>query len=169
MDRSISASLVYASLGAMCRPVWRITASPGGYNFLGNESAEGESNSRANLSATCRLLSLSDCDAVYLCGIAMRFAVTPMRRNGRPIGRHELANCKPAVGDLRVEEVRDAALGRYVRTARVIDVTRPRDPDLLPALLDPSLVAMSPLAFTLSGFERVDDRDYAQSWLVRAV
>ena len=44
-----------------------------------------------------------------------------------------------------------------------------RDPDLLPALLDPSLVAMSPLAFTLSGFERVDDRDYAQSWLVRAV
>jgi hypothetical protein len=83
--------------------------------------------------------------------------------------RHELANREPVVGDLRVEEVRDESLGRYVRMARVVDVRRPRDPDLLPALLDPSLVAMSPLAFTLSGFERVDERDYAQSWLVRAV
>jgi len=99
----------------------------------------------------------------------MRFAIVPMRRQGRRIGRHELANREPVVGDLRVEEVRDDSLGRYVRMARVVDVRRPRDPDLLPVLLDPSLVAMSPLAFTLSGFERVDDRDYAQSWLVRVV
>lgn len=53
--------------------------------------------------------------------------------------------------------------------ARVVDVRRPRDPELLPALLDPLLIAMSPLAFTLSGYERVGDRDYAQSWLVRSV
>jgi hypothetical protein len=59
--------------------------------------------------------------------------------------------------------VRDESLGRYVRMARVVDVLRPRDPDLLPALLDPSLIAMSPLAFTLSGFERVGEQDYAQS------
>ena len=85
------------------------------------------------------------------------------------MGRHELANREPVIGDLRVEEVRDETLGRYVRIARVVDVRAPRDPDLLPALLDPSLIAMSPLAFSLSGFERVDGRDYAQSWLVRAV
>src|SRR5262245_50995579 len=99
----------------------------------------------------------------------MRFAVVPMRCLGRRMGHHELANREAVVGDLRVEEMRDESLGRYVRMARVIDFRRPRDPDMLPALLDPSLVAMSPLAFTLSGFERVDDRDYAQSWLVRAV
>jgi hypothetical protein len=99
----------------------------------------------------------------------MRFSVVPMRRQGGRLDRHELANREPVVGDLRVEEVRDESLGRYVRMARVVDVRRPRDPDLLPVLLDPSLVAMSPLAFTLSGFERVHDRDYAQSWLVRAV
>ena len=92
-----------------------------------------------------------------------------MRRQGRRLNRHELANHEPVVGDLRVEEVRDEVLGRHVRMARVVDVRRPRDPDWLPALLDPALVAMSPLAFTLSGFERVDERDYAQSWLVRAV
>ena len=47
--------------------------------------------------------------------------------------RHEFANREPVVGDLRVEEVRDQSLGRYVRMARVVDVRRPRDPDLLPA------------------------------------
>jgi len=98
----------------------------------------------------------------------MRFAIVPMRRQGRRLDRHELANHQATIGDLRVEEVRDESLGRYVRVARVVDVRRPRDPDLLPALLDPSLVAMSPLAFTLSGFERIGERDYAQSWLVRS-
>lgn len=72
----------------------------------------------------------------------MRFAVVPMRRRGRPVDRHELANRIPVVGDLRVEEVRDDALGRYVRTARVVDPIRPIDPDLLPALRDPVLIAM---------------------------
>ena len=81
-----------------------------------------------------------------------------MRRHGRRLDRHEVANHDPVIGDLRVEEVRDESLGRYVRMARVVDVLRPRDPDLLPVLLDPSLVAMSPLAFTLSGFERVGER-----------
>jgi hypothetical protein len=29
-----------------------------------------------------------------------------------------------------------------------------------------SSIAMSPLAFTLSGFERIGEQDFAQSWLV---
>jgi hypothetical protein len=48
----------------------------------------------------------------------MRFTVVPMRRQGRRLDRHELANQEPVVGDLRVEEVRDESLGRYVRMAR---------------------------------------------------
>ena len=39
-------------------------------------------------------------------------------------------------------------------------------PDALPALYDPVLVAMSPQAFTLMGFERIEGAEYAQSWLV---
>jgi hypothetical protein len=35
-------------------------------------------------------------------------------------------------------------------------------------LYDPVLIAMSPQAFTLAGFERIDGVDYAQSWLVTA-
>jgi hypothetical protein len=92
-----------------------------------------------------------------------------MRCRGRPVDRRDLANRVPIRGDLRVEEVRDEALGRYIRMARVIDPTQHKAPDLLPTLRDPVLIAMSPLAFTLSGLERVGDQDYAQSWLVKSV
>jgi hypothetical protein len=73
----------------------------------------------------------------------------------------------PLVGDLRIEEVSDQALRRYVRLARLVNVSRPRDRDALATLFDPTLIAMSSLAFTLSGFERVGEQDFAESWLVR--
>jgi hypothetical protein len=38
--------------------------------------------------------------------------------------------------------------------------------DRLPPLYDVTLPTMSPQAFTLAGFERIEGRDYAQSWLV---
>jgi len=47
-----------------------------------------------------------------------------------------------------------------------VDIRRSAGPDALPALYDPVLVAMSPQAFTLMGFERIEGVDYAQSWLV---
>jgi hypothetical protein len=36
-----------------------------------------------------------------------------------------------------------------------------------PTLYDVHIVAMSPQAFTLAGFENVDGAQYAQSWLVQ--
>jgi hypothetical protein len=36
-----------------------------------------------------------------------------------------------------------------------------------PTLLDVRLIGMSPSAFSLSGFERVQGVEYAQSWLVQ--
>lgn len=53
------------------------------------------------------------------------------------------------VGDLRVEELRDEVLRRHVRVARLVDQTRPRDPDRLPPLYDVTLPAMS---LSLSAF-----------------
>ena len=74
----------------------------------------------------------------------------------------------PKRGDLRIEECRDEELRRYVRTARLFDETNVRSSNVLPELLDVRIMAMSPQAFTLTGFERVDGIEYAQSWLVLA-
>lgn len=99
----------------------------------------------------------------------MHFAVIPMRSGGRPLSRGELANRAPRIGDLRIEEMRDELLMRYVRTARLLQLGRAHAPRVLIELFEPVIVAMSPAAFTLSGFERTSDRSYAQSWLVRNV
>jgi hypothetical protein len=37
-----------------------------------------------------------------------------------------------------------------------------------PMLLDVRLIGMSPSAFSLTGFERVEGVEYAQSWMVQA-
>jgi hypothetical protein len=79
-----------------------------------------------------------------------------------------VVNQEPRIGDLRIEESLDAELHRYVRTARLFDVSSPIYSDKLPELLDVRLMAMSPQAFTLAGFERIDSVEYAQSWLVTA-
>ena len=62
--------------------------------------------------------------------------------------------------------VLNAELHRYVLAARLFDAQAPIYSDKLPELLDVRLMAMSPLAFTLTGFERVAGVEYAQSWLV---
>ena len=96
----------------------------------------------------------------------MLFSVRVMRNRGRCLTQRELANAPHLVGDLRVEELHDEVLHRHVRVARHVDRTRPRDPDRLPPLYDVTLPAMSPQAFTLAGFERIEGTDYAQSWPV---
>lgn len=104
----------------------------------------------------------------YICTVSMHFAVRPLHLRGRILPWREIANMPPQVGELRVEESRDAELRRYVRTATFappdsMGVAR----QLLPALLDVHMIGMSPLAFTLAGFERIDGVEYAQSWLVQ--
>jgi hypothetical protein len=96
----------------------------------------------------------------------MHFSVMRMRERGRPLPRRELVNREQTSGDLRIEQLFDQHLRRYVRVARLLDPLRPVEPDRLPPLYDPALLAMSPLAFTLAGFERIGTADYAQSWLI---
>ena len=80
--------------------------------------------------------------------------------------RHEWQARPAVVGDLRVEQLYDQELLRHLRFARLVDIARAAGPDALPALYDPVLVAMSPQAFTLMGFERIEGAEYAQSWLI---
>ena len=96
----------------------------------------------------------------------MRFRVLRLRHRGRPLPRNEWQARAPTLGDLRVEQLYDEDLLRHLRLARLVDIRRSAGPDALPALYDPVLVAMSPQASTLMGFERIGGVDYAQSWLV---
>jgi hypothetical protein len=72
------------------------------------------------------------------------------------------------VGELRVEQLYDQELLRHVRIARLMRFVRVVGPESFSTLCDPVLIAMSPQAFTLTGFERVACVDFVQSWLVRA-
>lgn len=96
----------------------------------------------------------------------MRFIVRFLRYRGRILPWREVVNQEPRCGDLRIDETLDADLHRYVRTARLFDADTVLYSDRLPELLDVRLMAMSPQAFTLTGFERVEGVEYAQSWLV---
>ena len=60
----------------------------------------------------------------------------------------------------------DEELRRYVKMARLVDLFSVVNHAPERELLDVTLVAMSPQAFTLTGFERENGAKYAQSWLV---
>ena len=96
----------------------------------------------------------------------MRFFVRFLRHRGRILPWRDVINQAPKYGDLRIEETLDHELHRYVRMASLFDTTNVLPSTKLPQLLDARLMAMSPQAFTLTGFERVEGVEYAQSWLV---
>jgi hypothetical protein len=100
----------------------------------------------------------------------MRFTIRLLRYRGRIIPWRDVVNRPPKTGDIRIEELRDDELHRYVRTARLF----PDDATVvfglpLPELHDVRVIGMSQQAFTLAGLERVDGVDYAQSWLVSSL
>lgn len=96
----------------------------------------------------------------------MRFFVRFLRYRGRILPWREVINQAPKCGDLRIEESLDQELHRYVRIARLFDTANVLPSTKLPQLVDVRLMAMSPQAFTLTGFERAEGVEYAQSWLV---
>lgn len=97
----------------------------------------------------------------------MQFEVYPVRRQGKLLPRHVMWSGK-VVGDLFVTEVPDPELQRHVRRAAIRDGSG----ELLPPLLDVVLVAAKPDWWTMTGWERADDRvgqptcAYQQSWIL---
>jgi len=90
-------------------------------------------------------------------------------REGRLIRRHAMW-AGGVRGDLFVAETRDAELNRSVRVAKIMA----NDPyrELLPPLLDATLVAAKPDWWTMTGWERSPEgfgaqpRAYVQSWIL---
>ena len=96
----------------------------------------------------------------------MRFAVRFLRYRGRIVPYREVVNRPALVGELRIEECHDDELHRYARTAALHHESTSTYRADAHRLYDVRLMTMSPLAFTLTGLERIDGAEYAQSWLV---
>ena len=98
----------------------------------------------------------------------MRFSVVLMFEQGRPRARSEITKAPPVFGDLCVNYRGETSRNRPVRVARLLSDHDIQE-DVLPPLEIAELVGMSPVAFTLSGVERVGGTYFAQTWLVRLV
>ena len=99
--------------------------------------------------------------------LGMQFKVFPKRQAGKLLPKHVMW-AGEVVGDLFIQEVHDAELGRHVRQARVMDGQR----ELLPPMLDAMVVAAKPDFWTMTGWERGPDAlgqpscAFQQSWIL---
>jgi len=95
-----------------------------------------------------------------------------MRDRGVRIPMKELANRDSYLGELVIYESTDEQTGRSVRIAALHGENQ-TSLDVLPPLRNVEITGAAPLAFTLSGFERIQGRrgavDVAQEWWMRGV
>ena len=87
--------------------------------------------------------------ALYACTV--KFEAAPVRQDGYLMPKWQQHHVW-RVGELYVDERRDADLNRTVRVARFTEPTFP-DRDLMPPLHDVQLVTAKPDLFTLTGYE----------------
>jgi hypothetical protein len=115
----------------------------------------------------CRTIVLYD-EIATVYSFAMHFIVFRLRDEGKPV-RRWMANRTPlGPGTLLVSEEHDAVLSRTTTLARM-QAIRARDRDLVPRLVDARLLWVNYEGMALTGFERIGERDYAQSWIVEFV
>jgi hypothetical protein len=102
----------------------------------------------------------------------MPVTVVPMRKRGVPINPH-MREAGAYVGRLRMYDYDDPVLHRRVQRVDLVALDRGgRGTELLPGLLDVTLVTLNENALVLTGFERLPladgkQADYAQSWWVQ--
>jgi hypothetical protein len=107
----------------------------------------------------------------------MKFKLKALHHNGIVLMSEELADAPRYVGNLVVEDwPQGGTYGRYIRQARLLDMTIPSTPrDLIPPPFDPQIAKMTDNQMTLHGYQiRLDAetgtiRHYARSWVLRTV
>lgn len=97
----------------------------------------------------------------------MRVQVRPLRRQGRNMPSKEHMALPPSVGILAVNEQRDIELGRNTVRARLVDDKSGND--VLPELTSANLIWVDKNRMRLTGLERIDKADYAQTWSIEVV
>lgn len=96
----------------------------------------------------------------------MRVRVRTMRKAGKNLHRGELSVQPAYEGELRVKEEHDHVLHRQVLRARLLDIGRGTEHDIIPSLTDARLIHAVNGKLTFIGTERVDMAEYGQTWSV---
>jgi hypothetical protein len=91
----------------------------------------------------------------------MRVRIRRLRHHGASLSSVPEARPPRQSGSLEVEEHRDLKLARTVLRARLVDEA---GIDIVPELLDARLVWAKEGHMRLSGLERIDRAEYAQTW-----
>lgn len=96
----------------------------------------------------------------------MQATVKTLREKGRNLNRDELKGVPAFVGKLRIREERDRELNRTMVCAQLLDPTSTADQNLVPMLVDACLVWGEDNKWRITGMERLEDADVAQTWSV---
>lgn len=99
----------------------------------------------------------------------MKVKVRTLRQLGRSLHREQLKDVPGYVGMLCVDEERDPELGRPVTRARLLDISRSAQHDLLPQLNDARLIWVEAGKMRFTGTERREGAEYGQTWSVEVV
>lgn len=98
----------------------------------------------------------------------MKVKVRRLRLNGKNLPANPEGH-PPVVGELRVRPERDPELAREVIRARLLDIGRGTESDLLPDLSDAQLLWAKDGKLRLSGVERVSGVSFAQTWAIEVI
>lgn len=96
----------------------------------------------------------------------MRVKVRPLYKNGRLLPKEVLNQLPPVVGELEIAEERDFELARPVLRARLFNPQKGTPHDLLPELSDARLLHAKEDKLRLTGVERIEESNFAQTWAV---
>ena len=95
----------------------------------------------------------------------MRYFLLLQRNEGRMRPRWQIGAARGVFGELSVTEEKDPTLRRHTVVARLRDVDAPTK-DLVPPLQDVKLLYVDALRMVLCGFELIDTRAFAQTWML---
>lgn len=105
----------------------------------------------------------------------MLYKLICLNRNGVALTPDEIAESPRYAGNLVIEDWHQGGrFGRFIRQARLLDMTIPTTPrDIIPPLFDPQLVKMTDSQMTLQGYQIHADPEtgaalqYLQCWVLR--
>jgi hypothetical protein len=112
------------------------------------------------------------CFVQYLAAVLSK--VICLNRNGVTLTAEEIAESPRYAGNLVIEDWHQGGrFGRFMRQARLLDMTIPTTRDIIPPLFDPQLVKMTANQMTLQGYQIHADPatgatlQFLQCWVVR--